>query len=79
MDVAWGLNRRITVGFEAIATTEGIPLLHFRSKAQTLDAPYYCLQFHPEVTHSVEGMDILRNFVMKIAGCKENGHPRFIY
>lgn len=61
--------------FEAIAATEGIPVAAFRAKAQTLAAPYYCLQFHPEVTHSVEGMAILRNFVMKIAGCKGEWTP----
>lgn len=31
--------------------------------------PVYCLQFHPEVTHSLQGKDILYNFVHGIAGC----------
>lgn len=29
----------------------------------------YAVQFHPEVMHTVEGMIILRNFVMNICGC----------
>ncbi len=30
----------------------------------------YCLQFHPEVAHTPEGTQILRNFVYDICGCK---------
>src|SRR5262249_25544671 len=30
------------------------------------DRPVYGLQFHPEVTHSVDGRDILRNFVLRV-------------
>lgn len=32
----------------------------------------YALQFHPEVMHSEEGMQILDNFIFKIAMCKPN-------
>lgn len=55
--------------FEAIATTDDIPVAAFRSRPGTFDHPYYCFQFHPEVTHSVEGMEMLRNFVVHVAGC----------
>ncbi|MBD5474861.1 MAG: glutamine-hydrolyzing GMP synthase [Lachnospiraceae bacterium] len=30
----------------------------------------YAVQFHPEVMHTVEGMTMLRNFVMNVCGCK---------
>jgi GMP synthase (glutamine-hydrolysing) len=31
---------------------------------------FYATQFHPEVMHTVEGMKMLRHFVMDICGCK---------
>jgi GMP synthase (glutamine-hydrolysing) len=31
---------------------------------------YYALQFHPEVAHTPHGKRIIRNFVLKICGCK---------
>ena len=34
----------------------------------------YCLQFHPEVTHSEYGTQILRNFVFEICACTKNWH-----
>ena len=33
------------------------------------------MQFHPEVTHTLEGEKILDNFVSKIAGCKKDWTP----
>lgn len=33
------------------------------------------VQFHPEVTHSVEGKKILVNFIEKIAGCEKDWKP----
>ncbi|MCL4158341.1 UNVERIFIED_CONTAM: hypothetical protein GTU68_054968, partial [Idotea baltica] len=35
----------------------------------------YCLQFHPEVTHSLDGATILRNFLRDIAGCQGEWTP----
>ena len=32
----------------------------------------YCVQFHPEVRHSVYGNDIIRNFVLKICRAQNN-------
>ncbi len=57
----------------------------FRSTARTHSTPYaavadpgrklYGIQFHPEVVHTRRGRDILRNFVLEIAGARPNWTP----
>ncbi len=65
---------RLPKDFELIATTENIPVAAF--KCATLTAhPLYGLQFHPEVTHSLEGRQIIRNFLVNICGCKQDWTP----
>jgi GMP synthase (glutamine-hydrolysing) len=32
--------------------------------------PFWGVQFHPEVTHTPHGLDILQNFIYEICGCK---------
>ena len=64
-------------GFEILARTESIPVAAFRSTGQ-YSYPVYCLQFHPEVTHSVDGKAILYNFIVNIAGVEQSWTPRFI-
>ncbi|GAB4335857.1 MAG: glutamine-hydrolyzing GMP synthase [Flammeovirgaceae bacterium] len=39
------------------------------------DEQTFCLQFHPEVTHSTEGATILKNFVVNVCGCKQDWTP----
>jgi GMP synthase (glutamine-hydrolysing) len=55
--------------FEIIASTKDIPVAAFKSKNGAYRNPVYCLQFHPEVTHSLQGADILFNFIRHIAHC----------
>jgi GMP synthase (glutamine-hydrolysing) len=57
----------------------------FRSTAQTDSTPYagladpahgrYGIQFHPEVAHTPAGREILRNFVLGIAGAQPGWTP----
>ncbi len=39
------------------------------------EAALYCLQFHPEVYHSIEGKKIIRNFLVEICGCSQDWTP----
>ena len=66
---------QIPDNFELMAKTESIPVAAFRSKNGAFDYPVYCIQFHPEVTHSLDGKTILGNFVYNIAGCKGEWTP----
>ncbi|MEL6390160.1 MAG: glutamine-hydrolyzing GMP synthase [Bacteroidota bacterium] len=60
-------------GYERIAGTGSIPIAAFRNL--TLANPVYGIQFHPEVTHSVDGLNVLRNFLVRISGCVQNWNP----
>ena len=62
-------------GFDVLANTETIPYAAFRKSGHNGDLPLYCLQFHPEVYHSIEGKKILRNFLVNICGCSQDWTP----
>ncbi len=59
----------IPSNFELLAGTTSIDVAAYKSKDHAYDYPVYCIQFHPEVTHSLDGKTILENFVIDIAGC----------
>lgn len=61
--------------FEILAHTESIPVAAFRAKAGAFAQPAYCIQFHPEVYHSLEGFQMLKNFVLGICGCTGDWTP----
>jgi len=52
-------------GYQVTAMTEN-GLIAAMSNS---DKRAHCVQFHPEVTHTEHGMDMLSNFVYNIAGC----------
>jgi GMP synthase (glutamine-hydrolysing) len=54
-------------GFELIASTENCPIAGFANQ----NKKYYGLQFHPEVTHTKQGINILERFVKDICNCKK--------
>lgn len=64
----------IPPGFHLLAKTDSIPIAAFKSNG-SIAAPVYCLQFHPEVTHTIQGKDILENFLVKISGLKQDWTP----
>ena len=54
--------------FEVIASTPTVEIAAFKVR----DQETYGIQFHPEVTHSVEGKTVLRNFVVHLCGCAQD-------
>ncbi len=52
--------------FEALATTPTCPIAAVRHRRRN----FYGLLFHPEVTHTPHGIDMLRNFVFEVCKCK---------
>lgn len=53
--------------FESIAHTSSTPFASFAHK----DLPLYGVQFHPEVEHTIDGREILGQFVHHICGCEK--------
>jgi GMP synthase (glutamine-hydrolysing) len=58
---------RPPAGFVATAQTDSTPYAALVDPARHL----YGIQFHPEVAHTPRGRDILRNFVVGIAGARQ--------
>ena len=61
--------------FELMASTADVDVAAFSAKSGSFDAPVYCLQFHPEVYHSLDGKLILKNFLVEVAGCSCSWTP----
>jgi GMP synthase (glutamine-hydrolysing) len=58
-------------GFRAVGTTANAI-----AAAEDPRRQIYAVQFHPEVRHTDRGADMLRNFVLHIAGAQPNWTPR---
>jgi GMP synthase (glutamine-hydrolysing) len=52
-------------GFKLMASTPSCPIAGMANEKKR----YYAVQFHPEVTHSVQGHAMLTRFVRDISGC----------
>lgn len=57
-------------GFQTTATTGDVV-----TAMENDDRRIYCVQFHPEVSHTPLGKEILRNFLFKICDCKGDWTP----
>ncbi|BDB70186.1 GMP synthase [glutamine-hydrolyzing] [Comamonas thiooxydans] len=51
-------------GFKVMASTPSCPIAGMADEARR----YYAVQFHPEVTHTVQGQALLNRFVLDICG-----------
>ena len=61
----------IPPGFEATASSANSPLAAMEDPERN----FYGVQFHPEVTHTPQGMEILHRFVRDICGCAGDWTP----
>lgn len=52
--------------FELIASTETCPIAGMAHRSK----PFYGIQFHPEVTHTLQGMRIFQHFALELCGCE---------
>ncbi|QJD97162.1 glutamine-hydrolyzing GMP synthase [Mucilaginibacter robiniae] len=57
----------ITDNFEIIASTDTVKVAAYQIKGSQT----YGIQFHPEVTHSLDGKQLLQNFLVDICGCHQ--------
>jgi len=59
---------KLPSGFKLIASTDNCEIAGFANEKIN----YYGLQFHPEVTHTKQGINILERFVTDICQCERN-------
>jgi len=52
--------------FELIAATDSCPIAGMAHR----DKPFYGIQFHPEVTHTLQGKRIVEHFALEQCGCE---------
>lgn len=61
---------RLPDGFQTTATTGDVV-----TAIENPERGIYCVQFHPEVTHTTLGKEVLRNFLFEICHCKGDWTP----
>ncbi len=61
-------------GFQLVAATDSAPI----AAMADLQRAFYGIQFHPEVTHTLQGQRIIERFVHDICGCESLWNPASI-
>ncbi|KAJ3892391.1 hypothetical protein GG344DRAFT_75986 [Lentinula edodes] len=54
--------------FHIIAHTKTAPFAAVAHNSK----PFYGIQFHPEVTHSLRGKEVIGRFILNVCGCRSN-------
>ncbi len=62
---------RVPENYRLIASTEDVKVAAYRIEGERT----WAIQFHPEVYHSTDGTQLLRNFVVGICGCAQSWTP----
>lgn len=55
-------------GFKKIASTDKVEIAAYQAENENI----WGVQFHPEVFHTEDGTQMLKNFVVNICGCKQD-------
>jgi GMP synthase (glutamine-hydrolysing) len=59
---------KLSEEFEVLANTSSCPIAAYRHKSQLI----YGLQWHPEVVHTENGTQMLKNFIFEVCKCQAN-------
>ena len=63
--------QELPTGFKKICSTSDVVNAGF----EITNEDSFGIQFHPEVFHSTDGMNILKNFIVDISNCNQNWTP----
>ena len=63
--------KRIPDNFEVICSTADVEYAGFQIAGEDT----FGIQFHPEVFHSEDGQQVLKNFIVDVCGCKQDWTP----
>ena len=61
----------LPAGYRTICSTANVQYAGYQIEGEQT----YAIQFHPEVHHSTDGVQLLRNFVVDICGCRQEWTP----
>ncbi len=62
---------KLPSGYHIIGNTESVAIGAFKISGEET----YGIQFHPEVYHTTEGLNLLKNFTVDICGCSQSWTP----
>ena len=65
---------RMPSGFEVYAHTDTCPIAAMGDTSRG----FFCVQFHPEVTHTVRGREVIESFVTRVCGFSGDWKPESI-